>query len=93
MVTSGTETGSWAGVSQELVGQGALLHGRVEVPVSPISDSGLGFALGSPNFPSGCEGKLGPIQKPGPSFCVAGCALRALVVHRVAPTCGDSAGV
>ena len=42
VVTSGTETGSWAGVSQELVGQGALLHGRVEVPVSPISDSGQG---------------------------------------------------
>ena len=42
VVTSGTGTGSWAGVSQELVGQRALLHGRVEVPVSPISDSGQG---------------------------------------------------
>ena len=41
-VTSGAGTGSWAGVSQELVGQGALLRGRAEVSVSPISDSGRG---------------------------------------------------
>lgn len=46
--------GIWAGMSQELVGQGALLHGRAEVPVSPTSDSGQGTGhFSSPSFVSG----------------------------------------
>ena len=49
LLVQGREAGQgWAG---SLVGQGALLHGRAEVSVSPISDSGHGAGhLSSPSL-------------------------------------------
>ena len=60
----------------------------------------LGLALGSPIFPSGCEGKLGAgpvLSEEGKSACLSSCSggLRPLVELCVEPAglCGRCTGV